>query len=52
MTYRDEAGDFAVHNVLRPRGIVFRPDLTGDPARSELPGEGLVTSSHVIAMGE
>ena len=27
MTYFDEAGDYTVPNVLRPRDLVFRPDL-------------------------
>ena len=26
-TYRDEAGDYAVPNVLSQRDLVFRPDL-------------------------
>ena len=26
-TYRDDAGDYGVHNVLSPRDLVFRPDL-------------------------
>ena len=26
-TYCDEAGDYAVPNVLNPRDLVFRPDL-------------------------
>ena len=27
-TYCDEAGDFVVPNVLSPRDLVFRPDLS------------------------
>ena len=28
LTYCDEAGDYAVPNVLSPRDLVFRPDLS------------------------